>query len=241
MKNLMILLTFVFGGHLMAIAQEDTKMKEEMKVSTDTSMTCSDCDCNIISVGGKYYFNTLSNTRTTLSNSGFILDQEAIEYQVRLYNLPKIFYYQQLGTLNNTNYVSVTGIGLKEDFRFPVFKSSAFIFTPYVELGGGLFRMNIAKGVKSNSITSVLGSQTESHTLDNFVVTGDVGIDLGAKFKLSNRSVSVTVNGGYVANFPSEWRLAGSLAFKEKINLSSPYAGATIKIDMNCSGDACCK
>ncbi|MBK7635527.1 MAG: hypothetical protein IPJ13_15550 [Saprospiraceae bacterium] len=124
---MMILLTFVFGGHLMATAQEDTKMKEEMKVSTDTSMTCSDCDCNIISVGGKYYFNTLSNTRTTLSNSGFILDQEAIEYQVRLYNLPKIFYYQQLGTLNNTNYVSVTGIGLKEDFRFPVFKSSAFI------------------------------------------------------------------------------------------------------------------
>lgn len=102
--------------------------------------------------------------------------------------------------------------------------------------------MNIAKGVKSNSITSVLGSQTESHTLDNFVVTGDVGLDLGVRFKVNDkRSVSIMVNGGYMANFPTEWRLAGSLAFKEKINLGSPYAGATIRIDMNDCGSNCCK
>jgi hypothetical protein len=242
MKNLMTLLILVVFGHLMVNAQEEMKVKDEMKVSTDTSMICSNCESNIVSAGGKYYFNTLSNTRSTLSNSGFILEQEAIEYQVRLYNLPKLFYYQQLGTLSNTNYVSVTGVGLKEDFRFPVFKTSAFILTPYVELGGGLFRMNIAKGVKSNSITSVLGSQTESHTLDNFVVTGDVGLDLGVRFKVNDkRSVSIMVNGGYLANFPTEWRLAGSLAFKEKINLGSPYAGATIRIDMNDCGSNCCK
>lgn len=242
MKNIIFLSLFLWG--FLQAHSQDTMVKDEMKVAIDTSTaSCEDDACHIVSVGGKYLFNTLSNTRTTLSNAGFRLEQEAIEYQVRLYNLPKIFYYQQLGALQNSNYVSVTGFGIKEDFRLPIFKNSAFILTPYVELGGGLFRMNIAKGVRSNSITSVLGSQTESHTLDNFVLSGDVGLDLGVKFKLGKQSVSILVNGGYLANVPTEWRLAGSLAFKEKINLASPYAGATIKIDMNCDckGGSCCK
>ena len=215
-------------------AQDSVMIKKDMMVKMDTSKSsCSNCYKNIISVGGKYFFNTLNNTRSTLSANGFILDKEAFEYQIRFYNLPKVFYYQQLGTLNATNYVSVTGFGLKEDIRFPVFKNSNFIFTPYIEVGGGFYRMNIAKGIKSNAISSVLSSQVESHSLDNFVASGDVGIDLGYRFKVEDKTVSILINGGYISNFPSEWRLAGSLAFKEKINLASPYAGVTLRLDLN--------
>jgi hypothetical protein len=107
--------------------------------------------------------------------------------------------------------------------------------------------MNIVKGVTSNSITSVLASQVETHTLDNFIVSGDVGLDLGYRFKIDHRSVSLVLNGGYISNIPSQWRLGGSLAFKEKINLTSPYAGVSIRLDMHCTDcnsgmdQSCCK
>jgi hypothetical protein len=201
----------------------------------DTMMKKDQKHCNIISVGGKYFSNSLKNTRTTLSENGFLLDQEAFEYQVRLYNLPKIFYFQQLGTLTNTNYASITGFGVKEDLRLTLLKNSNFVITPYLELGGGYYRMNIAKGVKSNSISAVLGSQVENYFLDNFVISGDIGLDLGFGFNVDKRRFSIIFNGGYISNFPTEWRLASSLAFKEKINLSSPYAGVTLRLDMKCS------
>ncbi len=241
MKNVIFaLLTFILILNY-SLAQDTTMLKKDMMIKSDTSMsTDARCYKNIISFGGKYYFNTLNNTRTTLADNGFILDQEAFEYQVRFYNLPKVFYYQQLGTLNKTNYVSVTGFGLKEDIRFPVFKNSNFIFTPYLEIGGGFYRMNIAKGVRSNAIASVLTSGVESLTLDNFVASGDIGIDLGFRFKVEDKTVSILFNGGYVSNFPTEWRLAGSLAFKEKINLASPYSGVTLRLDLNCD-EVCCK
>ena len=240
MKNVFFaILSFIFMFHD-SFAQDKVLLIKDTIVTTDSSKTSvPSCYKNIVSIGGKYYLQTLNNTRTTLSDNGFILDQEAFEYQIRFYNLPKVFYYQQLGTLSNTNYVSVTGIGLKEDIRFPVFKNSNFIFTPYIEVGGGFYRMNIAKGVKSNTISSVLNSQVENHSLDNFVASGDVGIDLGYRFKVEDKTVSILVNGGYISNFPTEWRLASSLAFKEKINLASPYAGVTIRLDLNCT-DACC-
>lgn len=238
MKQLILICAF-FGLISPGLFAQDTMMmKHDMDVKMDSSKSCcADCYCNIVSFGGKYYFNTLKNSRTTLSENGFSLDQEAFEYQLRLYNLPKIFYFQQLGTLVNTNYASVTGIGLKEDIKFNIIKSNNFFLAPYIELGGGYYRMNIAKGVKSNSIASVLGSEVENYFLDNFVLSGDVGLDLGFGFNLDNKNrLSMIFNGGYITNVPAEWRLAGSLAFKEKINLSSPYAGVTIRLDVNCAG-----
>ena len=195
--------------------------------------------CNIISVGTKYYFKTLNNTRTILAANGFQMEQEAVDLQVRLYNLPKIFYFQQLGILANNNYASVTGFGVKEDLRWNIVKNSNFVFTPYVEVGGGYYRMNIAKGISSNSISTVLSSTVESYYLDNFALTGDIGLDLGYGFDIDNRRLSIIFNGGYIVNFPAEWRMGGSLAFKEKIDLGSPYAGVTVRLEMNCN--KCCE
>ena len=244
MKHLIFLILFLTQVSNNLCAQDSTMVKNDMMVMTDsTKSCCSDCYCNIVSFGGKYYFNTQKSTRTTLAQNGFSLDQEAFEYQLRLYNLPKIFYYQQLGTLTNSNYASVTGIGLKEDIRFNIIKSSHVVLAPYIEIGGGYYRMNIAKGINSNTIASVLGSEVENYFLDNFVISGDVGLDLGYGFNIDKTRFSIILNGGYISNVPSEWRLAGSLAFKEKINISSPYAGVTIRLDMNCSGcgDKGCK
>ncbi|MBC7885576.1 MAG: hypothetical protein H7X99_08880 [Saprospiraceae bacterium] len=214
--------------------------QDSLMVKVDSMHSCSTCYSNIVSFGGKYYFNTLENTRTTLRENGFLLDQEAFEYQLRIHNFPKIFYYQQLGTLTNTNYASVTGFGLKEDIRFRLIKNSNFILTPYVELGGGYYRMNIVKGVTSNSVSSVLGSEVENYFLDNFVLSGDVGLDVGYGFDVEGKRFSIIVNGGFISNYPTEWKLAGSLAFKEKIHLTSPYAGVTLRLDMACN-ESCCK
>lgn len=245
MKHLIF--TFTFWGFSLSFisAQDSLMMKKDMMVAMDsTKSCCSNCYANLISAGGKYYFNALKNTRKTLSENGFLLDQEAFEYQLRLYNLPKVFYFQQLGTLTNTNYISVTGFGLKEDIRFNIINSSNVVLAPYIEFGGGYYRMNIAKGIKSNTISSVLASEVENYFLDNFVLSGDVGLDLGFGFAIDNNRLSIILNGGYISNVPTEWRMAGSLAFKEKINISSPYAGVTIRLDMNCSKcseKSCCK
>ena len=251
MKLNLLLLVCFFTFSLNIHAQSDNMDKIEMELETimkDTtdskaccsmknhSSCCSDSCCgpcykNILSVGGKYFVNPLGNTRTLLAENGFILDEYALEFQVRLYNLPKIFYYQQLGTLDRGKYSSVTGIGVKEDIRWNIIKNSPFFFTPYIEFGAGYYRMNIVKGVKGNSITSVLTNEVETNYAENFVLTGDVGIDLGVGFKLNQSRLSILFNGGYMTNVPSEWRLAGSLAFKEKINLSSPYVGVTVRLE----------
>ena len=187
---------------------------------------------NILGVTGRYYFNSLDNTRTLLAANGYPLDEYALEIQVRLYNLPKVFYYQQMGTLTQAKYASVTGFGVKQDVRWNVIKNSPFFFTPYVEVGGGYYRMNLVKGVTSNSIESVLNSTVETNHAENFVLTGDIGADLGVGFKLDNTRLSILLNGGYLANVPTQWRLAGSLAFREKINIASPYVGATVRLEM---------
>lgn len=216
-----------------------TNAQDSLMINSDSSKTCSSCYSKLVAVGGKYYFNSLNNTRELLSANGFSLDQEAFEYQLRLLNLPKLFYFQQLGTLVNTNYASVTGFGLKEDIRFPIFKNSNFILTPYIEFGAGYYRMNIVKGVTTNSVETVLDSEVENYYLDNFVFSGDVGLDLGFAFNVEDKRFSVTLNGGYITNYPTEWRLAGSLAFKEKITIGSPYAGITFSMDMMCQNNCC--
>jgi hypothetical protein len=245
MKHIILTFAMILGFMTMNAQETATiKMDEKSMMTMDSMKTCcGPCYCNILSVGGKYYFNTLSNTRTTLAANGFPMDQEAFEYQVRIYNLPKIFYFQQLGTLSNTNYASITGFGVKEDLRWNIVKNSNFIFTPYVELGGGYYRMNISKGVTNSSISTVLGGKVESYYLDNFVLSGDIGLDLGVGFNAGDKRFSIILNGGYITNFPSEWKINSSLAFKEKMNLGSPYTGLTLKMDMSCNKcmDACCK
>ena len=233
MRSILLLIVF-FACSQFSFSQDS------LMVKMDSSKTCATCYTKLVAVGGKYYVNSLNDTRNTLTANGFSLDQEAFEYQLRLFNLPKLFYYQQLGTLRNTNYASVTGFGLKEDIRFPIFKNSNFILTPYIEFGAGYYRMNIAKGVESNSIDSVLDSEVENYFLDNFVFSGDVGLDVGFAFNVEDKRFSVLFNGGYVTNYPTEWRLAGSLAFKEKITIGSPYAGVTFSMDMACNNN-CCK
>lgn len=196
---------------------------------------------NIVSVGARYYYSTLDNTRELLAANGFGLEPDAWEFQVKLYNLPKLYYYHQLGTLINGRYVSVSGVGVKQDLRHNLIKNSSFFFTPYLELGAGYYRMNLIKEAKSTSITSILTSSVETNHVDNFVITGDIGLELGVGFKLDNTRLRVQINGGYLTNVPTEWRLAGSLAFKEKINLASPYVGAKIGIDLSDSyGSGCC-
>ncbi|MBK8668204.1 MAG: hypothetical protein IPN89_01575 [Saprospiraceae bacterium] len=238
MKHLIftIFLFYCLQNH--ALSQDVMVHKEMIEMKDSVKVSCTNCYSNLVSVGGKYYFNPLKNTITTLANNGFSLDQEAFEYQLKLYNLPKIFYYQQLGTLRNTNYASVTGMGIKEDIRFNLIKNSNFVLTPYIELGGGYYRMNIAKGVTTNSVSTVLGSQIENYFLDNFILSGDVGLDLGFGFNVDDKRFSLILNGGFIANYPSEWRLASSLAFKEKVNLASPYAGLTLRMDI-CCADGC--
>lgn len=199
---------------------------------------------NRVSAGAKYYISPLSNTISAFSAMGFSLDEQAIEYQLRIHNLPKLYYFQQLGTLtDNGRYASVTGFGMKEDIRFDIVKSKNFIFTPYIELGGGYFSADIVSGITNNAISTVLSGNVTQQRLDNFVVTGDVGVDLGVAFSVDKSRISIVFNGGYISNFPSPWRVGGSLAFKERINLSSPYAGLTISIafreDDCCAG--CCE
>ncbi len=245
MKQFFFILLLMGSFAFQLRAQQTTTIVTDEKIMMldSTKSCCASCYCNLISVGGKYYLDTLGNTRTILEKNGFVMDQEAFEYQVRLYNLPKIFYFQQLGSLTNDNYASVTGFGVKEDLRWTLFKNSNFILTPYVEIGGGYYKLNIAKGVKSSSISSVLTSTVENYSLDNFVLSGDIGLDLGIGFKVDDKRFSIIVNGGYITNYPSEWRLAGSLAFKEKINLGSPYAGVTLRLEMDCTscGTNSCK
>ena len=235
-------LLIILGGFCTQ-AQDDMHkgdMHKDMMVMTDSTKTCcTSCYQNIISAGGKYYFSPMKNTIKTLASNGFVLDETALEYQVRLFNLPKLFYYQQLGTLSNTNYVSVTGFGMKEDLKYDFIKSPMFMLAPYVELGGGYYRMNIAKGITSSSIGSVLNSQVENYFLDNFILSGDVGLELGIAFKIDDRRLGIIFNGGYMANVPAQWRLAGSLAFNDKVSLASPYAGVTLRLDMECTD--CCK
>lgn len=191
---------------------------------------------NVVAVGGKYIFSAMSKTRNTLSDHGFILDKEASEFQLRLYNLPKFYYYQQLGTLSASNYASVTGFGIKEDFRLPLLKDKAVELTPYIEVGAGYYMLNIVKGVTHNSMSTVFDSEIENYFIDNFTVTGDLGLDLGFSFHLGGSKIGIVASGGYILNYPSEWRLAGSLAFAEKLDISSPYVGLTVKLE-----NPCCK
>jgi len=238
-----ITMSLFFLPFASVLSQEDMMMKKEemaakaaegMKKLMDSTACCSmPCYKNEVAFSGRYLFNTLKDTRTLLESNGYLLNQEAWEFQLRLFNLPKIFYSHQLGTLTNAGtYVSVTGLGLKEDIRFPIVNTENVWITPYLELGGGYYRLNTVRNVSTSSIATAIQGTVANATLDNFVVSGDVGLELGFGFAFDQRRFRLLMNGGYVSNLPLEWRVAGSLAFKEKMSLSTPYAGVTLQIEM---------
>ncbi len=218
------------------------KMINSMELDTTISKTLCGAPCfrPIIQVGARYYTDAMSNTRTTLANNGFILDQEAIEYQVRFYNLPKMFFYNQTGTLQSSRYASVIGFGFKENLKYNLIQSENFFLEPFFEAGLGYFQLNIVEGIARNSIASVLTEDLKSLSLGNFTATGDVGMSIGGRFNVGNSRFTILAQGGYVVNYPTQWRAGSSLAFREKINIGSPYFGATIKLDLSCSQNTCC-
>lgn len=214
----------------------------EMTVDSmiDKGNGCTSCYNPIVGFSTRYYTDAMNNTRMTLENNGLFLEQQALEYQLRLYNLPKIFFYNQIGNLEASRYVSVTGFGLKESLSYNFFKNSGFILAPYGELGVGYFNLHVTEGIGNNSISSALNGNLESISLDNFTVTADAGLSLGGQFVVGNARFSILAHGGYIVNYPTQWRIASSLAFREKINIGSPYLGATIKLDLSCKESSCC-
>lgn len=249
MKTLWILLLLlpVWGIYGQTGEPEMAKpiMLESIIPVQDSAMACcSECKTKpVFSAGARYYFNPGEKTRNTLAANGYRLDQEALEYYIRYGNLPKLYYYQQLGALRNGNYAAINGVGLKQDFAYNVLKNSTFIIRPYVEFGLGYFNMAVVRNVTTNSIGTVLNASIQNYFLDNFVFSGDVGLSLGVNFKIDKANVSLIANGGYLGNIPTEWKIAQSLAFRETFQIGSAYAGATLRIDMPCCSDSgkCCK
>jgi hypothetical protein len=215
-----------------------------IEVSKDSMMDKSNMKssfCNIVKGGGKYLFNSSKNTRETLASAGYVLDQPAIEYYLQYKDLPKLFYSQQLGTISGSKYASINGFGIKKDIRKAIFATDNIMLTPYAEFGLGYYRLSVIEGIgESSSINAVLDGGVQQRTLDNITVTGDLGLDLGFGFKFDDRRLMLILSGGYMSNFPTQWRSAGSIAFNEKLNILSPYAGVSLALDMSC-GDGCCK
>jgi hypothetical protein len=228
---------FVF---IFFISFQISKAQEVIKVmEIDTLITDKKC-CDVSMCKGKnwaaaeyrYIVNPAKSTVTELNGLGFVLDEQAAEFGIKFGMFPKIFYYQQLGTLTNGNYSSVHGIGLKEKYQHDFIKSEAIILAPYVELGGGFYQLSLVKNVNGNSISTAASNQISETRLNNLSVTGDLGLNVGYSFIAFNARVSLTANGGYMTNLPSNWNTGHSLAFKEKLDLSSLYFGGRISVSL---------
>lgn len=201
------------------------------------------CDMNmmkpkhLVSAEYRYFLNPAGGTISELSGQGFILDEEASEIGVKFGQFPKIFYYQQLGTLANGNYSSIHGIGLKEKYQIDLIKNPAVVVAPYIELGAGFYQLSLSKGVTNNSIVLALNGQVTESRLNNFSITGDLGLNLGYAFQMLGAEITIIANGGYMTNLPSNWKTGHSLAFKEKLDLSSLYFGGRVSIALiECCG-----
>lgn len=219
-----------------------TEMVIPEMVKSDSSCNMNSCKySNIIGFTGKYYFNQLQGVRRDLQQFGFDLESPAYEVQVKFGSLPKLFFYQQTGNLTNSKYASVIGYGMKYDIHFPIFKGKPYIVTPVLELGVGYYKLELLQDVTTNSIKTVINSQVITHKLDNFTASADAGLQVGYGFDIGDRQLSIMAQGGYVIGLPSQWRLANSLAFKETMDLASPYAGISIRLSVcDCSGCKCC-
>ena len=106
--------------------------------------------------------------------------------------IPKIFYYQQLGSLTNGNYTSIHGIGLKEKYQHDFIKNQAIVLAPYIEIGGGFYQLSLVRNVNGNSFSTAVNNQTSETRLNNFSVTGDLGLNVGYSFLLLNTCLLYT-------------------------------------------------
>lgn len=232
--NLFLFILLAFNAHMIGQdAMKDQKMADTTKMCCDMAKMPKE---NLISLDVRYYFSPLASTITDLLPLGYSLEEGAFEVGIRFRNFPKIYYFQQLGNISDAQYVGVNGFGLKERVQFPILKNSAFTVTPYLEGGIGYYRLTAVNNVNGNSFANVFNAQTQSVSLDNWGFTGDAGLQIGYTFSVADRDVQILVNGGYQTNLPAQWSLAQSLSFREKMDLSSPYAGGTIRVSLPC----CC-
>jgi len=228
---LLLILNFLDVHMIAQDVMKDQAMADSTKMCCDMAKMPKE---NLISVDVRYYFSPLASTVTDLLPLGYSLEETAFEVGIRFRNFPKIYYYQQLGNISDVQYVGVNGFGIKERIQFPVLKNSAFTVTPYLEGGVGYYRLTAVNNVNGNSFATVFNAQTQSVSLDNWGFTGDAGLLLGYSFSIADRDIQLSLNGGYQTNLPAQWSLAQSLSFREKMDLSSPYAGGTIRISLPC-------
>ncbi|MBK6564332.1 MAG: hypothetical protein IPG18_03890 [Saprospiraceae bacterium] len=232
-KNLLYIFIFTSVWHF-SNAQEIVNV-----IETDSFMSDKKC-CDMSMCKGKnwvtaeyrYILNPAKSTVSELSALGFVLDEQASEVGIKFGAFPKIFYYQQLGSLTNGNYTSIHGIGLKEKYQHDFIKNQAIVLAPYIEIGGGFYQLSLVRNVNGNSFSTAVNNQTSETRLNNFSVTGDLGLNVGYSFLLLNTRVTLTANGGYMTNLPSNWNTGHSLAFKEKLDLSSLYFGGRLSVNL---------
>lgn len=244
-KSIFIGLLSFFCCQFTLIGQDETTpMEKEMIIVKDSVMMEKKCcdmsemkDKHIVSAEYRQYLNPAKGTVSELAQNGFILDEQAMEFALKFGNFPKLYYYQQLGTLSNSQYVSLYGIGLKEKYQRDFIKHPNILVAPYLEVGIGFYQLSVTRNVNSNSIQSALSGQIEENRIDNFSVTGDLGLQLGFSFGFLGSNVHISAVGGYQTNLPSNWKTGHSLAFREKLDLSSAYFGGKLSVTMPC----CCK
>ena len=121
-----------------------------------------------VSVEYRVYLDPAKTTRNELSAAGFSLDQQASEIAVKFGQFPKIFLYQQLGTLTNSNYTSLYGFGLKEKYQRDLIKHPAIVLAPYIELGAGYYQLTTVRNVNGNSTSSSFSGNIQENKISNF-------------------------------------------------------------------------
>lgn len=223
--SLMMLHGITFAQDTMTVIVKDSMMKEKK---------CCDMmkmkEKHLVSVEFRQYINPANGTVNELAQSGYVLDEQATEIALKFGQFPKIYYYQQLGTLTNNQYVSITGFGLKEKYQRDFVKHPAITVAPYLEIGLGFYQLSATNNISGNSIQSALNGISDEVRLDNFSITGDLGLQLGGAFSISGTKIYISAIGGYQTNLPSSWKSGHSLAYKEKLDLSSAYFGGRLSV-----------
>lgn len=214
-----------FTQETIDVMVKDTMMKEKK---------CCDMmkmkEKHFVSVEFRQYINPAKGTANELAQSGYVLDEQATEIALKFGQFPKLYYYQQLGTLTNNQYVSITGFGLKEKYQRDFVKHPAITVAPYLEVGLGFYQLSATKNISGNSIQTALNGNSNEVRLDNFSITGDLGLQLGGAFSISGTKIHIAAVGGYQTNLPSSWKSGHSLAYKEKLDLSSAYFGGRLSV-----------
>ncbi|MFZ1704052.1 MAG: hypothetical protein WAT79_06875 [Saprospiraceae bacterium] len=240
MKSFYLFFTYTFVLLISSLSAQEIVMEKSIDSMIINKTCCDTVICKPkpwVTAEYRTYNNPAKSTVKELSSAGFLLDEHGTEIGIKFGQFPKIFYYQQLGSLENTNYSSIYGIGLKEKYQYDFIKNPAIVLAPYLEVGAGFYFLSLVKNVNNNSYTSPNNNLLSQSKFENFSITGDLGLSIGYEFNLGNTSIGITGNGGYMTNLPSNWKTGHSLAFKEKVDLSSVYYGVRLSIGLS---NCCC-